>query len=53
MEQGIILVEQGIPAQEQGILLAKPEIHRRMRFSVHTGVLTHMFQRNNNGELRM
>jgi hypothetical protein len=25
MEQGIILVEQGIPAQEQGILLAKPK----------------------------
>jgi hypothetical protein len=37
MEQGIILVEQGIPAQQQGILLAKTEIHSRMRFWVHTG----------------
>jgi hypothetical protein len=40
MEQGIILVEQGNLAQEQGILLAKTEIHRRMRFSVHTGAKT-------------
>jgi hypothetical protein len=35
-EQQIILMEQGILAQEQGNLLAKTEIHRRMRFSVHT-----------------
>jgi hypothetical protein len=39
MEQGIILVEQGIPAQEQGILRAKTEVHRRMRLLVHTGMV--------------